>query len=90
MLLTGLLSLAYSACSLIEPKTTRLRTAPPTMDWVLPFDHRLIKCLTAGSHGGISSTEAPFSVIIPAFVKLTHKTSQYKKRSRGVGDLAQW
>ena len=29
------------------------------------------KCLTAGSHGGISSTEAPFSVITPACVKLT-------------------
>jgi hypothetical protein len=26
----------------------------------------LRKCLTAGSHGGISSTEAPFSVITPA------------------------
>jgi hypothetical protein len=35
------------------------------------------KCLTAGSHGGISSREAPFSVITPACVKLTHKTSQY-------------
>jgi hypothetical protein len=31
-----------------------------------PFDHYLRKCLTVGSHGGISSTEAPFSVIIPA------------------------
>jgi hypothetical protein len=29
------------------------------------------------SHGGISSREAPFSVITPACVKLTHKTSQY-------------
>jgi hypothetical protein len=35
------------------------------------------KCLAAGSHGGISPTEAPFLVIIPACVKLTHKTSQY-------------
>jgi hypothetical protein len=26
----------------------------------------LRKCLTAGSHGGISSTEAPFSVVTPA------------------------
>jgi hypothetical protein len=26
----------------------------------------LRKCLTAGSHGGISPTEAPFSVITPA------------------------
>jgi hypothetical protein len=30
-----------------------------------------------GSHGGVSSREAPFSVITPARVKLTHKTSQY-------------
>jgi hypothetical protein len=28
--------------------------------------------------GGIFSTEAPFSVITPACVKLTHKTSQYR------------
>jgi hypothetical protein len=26
----------------------------------------LRRCLTAGSHGGISSTEAPFSVVTPA------------------------
>jgi hypothetical protein len=38
----------------------------------------LKKCLTAGSHGGTSPTEAPFSVITPACVKLTHKTSQYR------------
>jgi hypothetical protein len=30
----------------------------------------LRKCLTAGSHGGISSTKAPFSVITPDCVKL--------------------
>jgi hypothetical protein len=34
-------------------------------------------CLTVGSHGGIFSTEAPFLVITPACVKLTHKASQY-------------
>jgi hypothetical protein len=34
-------------------------------------------CLTAGSHGGISSTEAPLSLIISVCVKLTHKTSYY-------------
>jgi hypothetical protein len=38
------------------------------------------KCLTAArSHGGISSTEAPFSVITTACVKLTQKTSQYRQ-----------
>jgi hypothetical protein len=31
----------------------------------------LRKCLTAGSHRGISSREAPFSVITPACAKLT-------------------
>jgi hypothetical protein len=31
-----------------------------------PLDHKLRKCLTVASHGGISSTEAPFSVITPA------------------------
>jgi hypothetical protein len=42
------------------------------------LDHNLRKCLTAGSHEDISSTKAPFSVITPAYVKLTHKTNQYK------------
>jgi hypothetical protein len=37
----------------------------------------LRKCLTAGSHGGISSTEAAFSAITPACIKLTYKPSQY-------------
>jgi hypothetical protein len=32
---------------------------------------------TAGSHGGTSPAEAPFSVITPACVKLTHQTSKY-------------
>jgi hypothetical protein len=31
MFFTGLLPLAYSACSLIEPKTTSPGMAPPTM-----------------------------------------------------------
>jgi hypothetical protein len=30
------------------------------------LDHKLRKCLPAGSHGGIFSREAPFSVITPA------------------------
>ena len=32
--------------------------------------------LTAGSHGGIFSTEAPFSLMTLAYINLTHKTSQ--------------
>jgi hypothetical protein len=39
----------------------------------------LRKCPTAGSYGGISSTEALFSVITAAYVKLTYKTSQYSQ-----------
>jgi hypothetical protein len=42
-----------------------------------PLVHQPRKCPTAGSHGGTSPTEAPFSVITLACVKLTHKTSQY-------------
>jgi hypothetical protein len=76
MLLTGLLLLAYSACFLIESKTTGPGMAPPTMG-PPTVDHKFRKCLTARSHGGISSREAPFSVITPACVKLTHKTNQY-------------
>ena len=76
MLLTGLLPLACSACSLIEPKTTSPGMVPPTSS-PSPLITNWEKCPTAGSHGGISPTEAPFSVITPACVKLTHKTSQY-------------
>jgi hypothetical protein len=38
---------------------------------------------TVGSHEGTSPTEAPFSVITPAYVKLTHKTSQYNRYMGG-------
>jgi hypothetical protein len=75
VLLTGLLPLACSACFLIEPRTTSLGMAPPTMG-PPTLDHQLRKCLTAGSHGGLSSTEAPFSVITPVCANLTHTTSQ--------------
>jgi hypothetical protein len=75
MLLTGLLPLAYSACSLIEPRLPAQRWSHPQGN--LPTWSLMRKCLTAGSRGGISPTEAPFSVITPAYVKLTHKTSQY-------------
>jgi hypothetical protein len=44
--------------------------APPTMG-PTPLITNWEKCLTAVSHGGIPSTEAPFSVITPAFVKST-------------------
>jgi hypothetical protein len=47
----------------------------------------LRKCLTAGSHGGISSREAPFFVITPARVKLTHKTSQNRSKGRTIRNL---
>ena len=77
VLLTGLLPLACSACFLIEPRTTSPGMALPTMG-PPTLDHSLRKCLIAGSHGGISSREAPFSVITPACVKLTHKPSQYR------------
>ena len=55
--------MAFSACFLIEPRSTSPGMAPPTKDWALPVHHCLRKCLTAGSSGDIFSTEAPFSVI---------------------------
>jgi hypothetical protein len=79
--LTGLLPLACSACFLIEPRTTSPEMATPTMEQLSPIDHQLRKCPTAGSHGCMSPDEAPFSVITPARVKLTHKTSQYNRAS---------
>ena len=74
MFFTGLLPLACSAYSLIEPKTTSPGMVPPTRG---PYP-----LITNGSHGGISSTEAPFSVITLACVKLTPQTSQYKLTRR--------
>jgi hypothetical protein len=44
-------------------------------------DHKLRKRLTAVSHEGITSREAPFSVITPACVKLTYKTSEYREHT---------
>ena len=67
---TGLLPLSCSDCSLREPKTTSPeRWSHP--QGAFPLDHKMRKCLTAGSHGDISPTEAPFSVITPACVNLT-------------------
>jgi hypothetical protein len=74
MFLTGLLPPACSVCSLIEPRLPAQRWSHPQGAWN-PWSLR--KCLTVGSHGGISSTEAPFSVITPA-VSSWHKTSQYR------------
>jgi hypothetical protein len=75
MFFTGLLPLACSACSPTEPSLPAQRWHHP--QWALLTWSLIEKCLTAGSHGGISSTEAPFSVITPA-VSSWHKTSQYK------------
>jgi hypothetical protein len=76
MLLTGLLPLAYSACSLIEPKTTSPGMAPPTMG-LSPWS--LIEKM---SYSWISWRHfpnwTPLSEITPAWVQLTHETSQYK------------
>jgi hypothetical protein len=67
----GLLSLGSYRTQNYQPRdgTTHNEPAPP------PPDH--VPC--AGSHGGTSPAEAPFSVVTPACVKLTHKTSQYRQ-----------
>jgi hypothetical protein len=66
MFLTGLLLLACSACSLIEPKTTSPELVPPTRGLSPLITNWENALLTVGSHEGISSTEAPFSVMTPA------------------------
>ena len=65
-----------SACSLIEPKTTSPKMVPPTRDLSPLITNWENALQLVGSHGGISLTEAPFSVITPA-VSSWHKTSQY-------------
>jgi hypothetical protein len=69
----GLLSLLS-----YRTKTTSPGMAPPTRG----LSPLITNWETAGSHGGTSPTEAPFSVMTPACVKLTHKTSQYTKFSK--------
>jgi hypothetical protein len=68
----GLLSLLSYRTQDYQPRDGTTHHEPSSLD------HKPRKCLTAGSHGGISSREAPSSVITPACVKLTHKTSQYR------------
>jgi hypothetical protein len=62
---------------------------PPTMG-PPTLDHLLRKCLTAVSHGGISSREAPFFVITPACVKLTHQLSQYRSFNQNTWEVHVW
>jgi len=82
MLLTGLLPLACSACSLIEPKTTSPGKAPPTMGWVLPPwspDEKMPYSWVLWRH---FHSWGSFSVKTPACVKLTHKTNQYRSPTK--------
>ena len=76
MLLTGSLSLGL--LSLLSYRTQDYQPRDGTThNGPSLLDHHLRKCLTAGSHGNTSPNEAPFSMITPTCVKLTHKTSQY-------------
>jgi hypothetical protein len=79
MLLTGLLPLACSACSFIEPKTTSPGMKPPKMGPPLLINNQE-NVLQLDLMGATSPVQAPF-FITPACVKLTHKTSQYNLHS---------
>jgi hypothetical protein len=79
MLLTGLFPLACSACSLIEPKTTSSGMTPPTIgppslitNWEMPYSWISWRHFLKGG--------SFLSVITPAPVKWTHKTSQYNQQ----------
>ena len=63
VLLIGLLPLACSACFLIESRSTSPEMALLSMGWDLPYQLLTKKCLTAGSHEGISLTEVPSSLM---------------------------
>jgi hypothetical protein len=57
-------------------------------DGTTPVGHMLRKCLTAISQGGISSTEALFSLLTLTCVKLAQNTSQYSKFQTSIGYIA--
>jgi hypothetical protein len=65
----GLLSLLY-----YRTQDTSPGMAPVTMG--PPHQSLIEKCLTAGSLGGISSAEAPSSLMMLTGIKLAHRTSQ--------------
>ena len=65
----ALLSLPYYRIQDYQPSDGTTHNVPSLLH------HQLRKCLTAGSHGGIFSPEAPFSVITPACVMLTKPAS---------------
>jgi hypothetical protein len=69
--LTGLLSIAFSACFLIEPRTISPRMELPTIHWALP-NQSLRRCLTTGSHGDI------FSIKVLSFQITVHSEIFYK------------
>lgn len=45
VLLSGLLNMAYSACCLVELRTTSSGMASPTMEWILPYKSQIEKML---------------------------------------------
>jgi hypothetical protein len=68
MFFTGLLSLISYRTKTSSPKMASPTRGPPPL--ITNWGNAL---QLAGSHGGISPTEAPFSVITPACVKLKQK-----------------
>jgi hypothetical protein len=75
----GLLSLLSFRTQDYQPRDGTTHNGPSLLD------HPVRKCLTAGFRGSTSPTEAPFSVITPAGVKLTHKTRQYNGETTRLG-----
>jgi hypothetical protein len=71
-----LLTVACSACFLIEPKTISPGMAPPTMGWELHHWSLIDKMLYSLILWRHFSTEDPSSLMTRACVKLTHKTSE--------------
>jgi hypothetical protein len=77
---TSLLPLVCLACFLIEPKMSSPGMAQP--QWALPpLITNWENALQLDLMKVISSREAPFSVIAPGWVKLTHKSSQYRDKA---------
>ena len=84
MLLTSLLLMTWSACFLIDPRTTSLGVALPTMGWALP--HESFKNMPYWlTYSLIKAPSSDDSSLCQVGIKLASTRSRTQKRIRAIG-----